>query len=43
MSSASYEDIKSLNDEEYEQLLNLILASNKEVDDLLRQIEDDEK
>jgi len=43
MSNASYEDIQGLNDGEYEALLNLILGSNKEIDDLLRQIKDEEK
>lgn len=40
---SSPEDIEKLKDEEYDQLLSFILASNKDIDEFLREVEDSEK
>lgn len=42
LNSTSKEEVNSLSDEEYDQLLNLILGSNKNVDDYLRSMGDEE-
>ena len=43
LAQSSPEDIEKLKDEEYDQLLSFILASNKGIDEFLREVEDSEK
>lgn len=42
LNSTSKEEVNNLSDDEYDQLLNLILGSNKNVDDYLRSMGDEE-
>lgn len=43
ISETTIEEIDVLKDEEYEQLLNFILGSNRDIDEFLRTVEDVEK